>query len=181
MFEVFMNKGIISEFVDKYNDSDMILIGMGSHFNKNVIPDQEEYKNVLSKLLEHLNGKNYFIVTTLKGDIFLEAGVNRKRLVRPLLAAENEEEGKMWDFYNKWLSCTLNKKLLILELGEDFNHPNIFRWPFEKVTFINQKAFMYRVHDVFYQLPDNIRERSQSVQCNGYDFIKELSVLLNEQ
>ena len=54
---------------------------------------------------------------------------------------DNEENGqKQWDLYNKWLSATLNKQLLIIELGEDFNHPNVFRWPFEKIVFIIKKV-----------------------------------------
>ena len=81
---------------------------------------------------------------------------------------------KQWDFYNKWLSASLNKNLLILEIGEDFNHPNIFRWPFEKVVFINQKAKMYRISDLFYHLPIDIGDRAKSVKINGMSFVCDL-------
>ena len=61
-----------------------------------------------------------------------------------------------------------------LEIGEDFNHPNIFRWPFEKVVFINQKAKMYRISDLFYQLPADIGDRAKSVKINGMSFVCDL-------
>lgn len=174
-----MDKILLEKFIEDYNASDMVLIGVGSQLNSRVVDDSEQLRQLLQIFGKYLDKKNYFIITTLQDDMFIECGYNRRRVVRPILAATDEEESKQWELYNKWLAATLNKKLMIIELGEDFNRPNIFRWPFENVVFINQKSCMYRVHDVFYQLPENIKERATSVKLNAFDFIKQLSVLLN--
>ncbi len=174
-----MDKELYKKFIDDYNAADMVLIGIGAQLHRKAVADDEKLMELLHFYQEKLDKKNYFIITTLVDDMFIDAGFNRRRLVRPLLAEESEDEEKQWELYNKWLSATLNKKLMIIELGEDFNRPNVFRWPFENVVFINQKACMYRIHDVFYQLPENISKRATGIQVNAYEFIKELSILLN--
>ena len=85
-----------------------------------------------------------------------------------------EEEEKQWDFYNKWLSSSLAKKLVIVEIGEDFSNPNVIRWPFERIVMINQKSKLYRVHSTFYQIPKEIGDRACAFEMNGAQFIKEL-------
>ena len=47
------------------------------------------------------------------------------------------EEGYLpqWKAYQEWLGRTLNRRLLALELGEDFRMPKLIRWPFEKTVF----------------------------------------------
>ena len=42
---------------------------------------------------------------------------------------------KQWSVYTKWLQTTLNRKLLILELGVGMQYPSVIRWPFEKIAF----------------------------------------------
>ncbi len=37
------------------------------------------------------------------------------------------------ELYNKWLSGTLAKKLLVIELGEGFNNPNLIKWPLREL------------------------------------------------
>ena len=95
-------------------------------------------------------------------------------VVCPVNENNAEEEEKQWDFYNKWLSSSLAKKLVIVELGEDFSNPNVIRWPFERIVMINQKAKMYRVHSTFYQIPKEIGDRACAFEMNGAQFIKEL-------
>ena len=72
------------------------------------------------------------------------------------------------------MAGTLNKKLLLIELGEGFNNPNLFRWPFEKITMINNKAKLYRVHKNFSQIPEDIRQKAESVSDNALLFLKQL-------
>ena len=107
--------------------------------------DKEVYDN-LKKLFASMEHVNYFIVSTDK------AGAIR----------------------NKWLSSSLAKKLVIVELGEDFSNPNIIRWPFERIIMINQKSKLYRVHSTFYQIPKEIGDRACAFEMNGAQFIKEL-------
>ena len=69
------------------------------------------------------------------------------------------EEGYLpqWAAYTKWLAGTLNKKLVILELGVGFQTPTVVRWPFEKTAFFNQKSYMYRINEKFSQITEELK------------------------
>ena len=60
----------------------------------------------------------------------------------------------------KWQTGTLNRTLVILELGEGFATPTVMRWPFEKTVYFNKKAELVRVHSKFAQVPPELTERS---------------------
>ena len=79
------------------------------------------------------------------------------------------EEGYLprWKDYMKWQTGTLNRTLVILELGEGFATPTVMRWPFEKIIYFNQKSKLYRVNESFYQLPKEAQERGVSVHENS--------------
>lgn len=81
----------------------------------------------------------------------------------------------LWNLYTKWLQGTLNKDLCVLELGVGMKYPTVIRWPFEKVTFLNQKAEMFRVHSRLYQISEEISERAYGIHQEPWDFVKELS------
>lgn len=122
-----------------------------------------------------------FVLLPVKKNDFSWGSLNPKRVVQPLLleaeqitSEKKEEVEKQWDLYNKWLSATLNKKLMLIELGEGFLIPNLIRWPFEKVTFINQKSVLYRINGQLPQFPENISERAAAVSESSYDFLQEL-------
>lgn len=89
---------------------------------------------------------------------------------RPLRFHTIESEGYMesgylpqWERYTKWLSCTLNRKLCILELGVDFRYPQVIRWPFEKTAFYNQKSVLVRVNSRFPQAAQELAQRTISI------------------
>ena len=42
--------------------------------------------------------------------------------------------------YMKWQTGTINRSLVILELGEGFATPTVMRWPFEKIIYFNRKS-----------------------------------------
>lgn len=71
-----------------------------------------------------------------------------------------------WNKYTRWLSCTLNRKLLILELGVGFQYPQVVRFPFEKTAFYNLKATFVRVNSKFPQLPPELSQRGVSISEN---------------
>lgn len=100
-----------------------------------------------------------------------------KALVSNTIACENYiEEGYLpqWKRYQEWLAHTLNRNLLILELGVDFQTPTVIRWPFEKTTFFNQKSHMYRINQKFYQITEELRERAFPMEMNSLEFIRKL-------
>ena len=74
----------------------------------------------------------------------------------------------------KWVSYTLNRKLLVLELGEGFLNPAVMRWPFERIVMINQKAELLRVGENFSQIPEEIKDKGTSCSLSALSFIEGL-------
>lgn len=87
------------------------------------------------------------------------------------------EEGYMprWAAYTKWQAGTLNRSLLLLELGVGFDSPTVIRWPFEKIAYVNQKACLVRVHETLFQLPREVGERAVSQAANSTDWVMGLA------
>lgn len=81
---------------------------------------------------------------------------------------------EQWNVYTKWLQGTVNKRLCVLELGAGMNYPGIIRFPFEKMVYYNQKAFLYRVHPRLYQLGEEIADRGVGIAKNPVDFLAAL-------
>lgn len=79
-----------------------------------------------------------------------------------------------WKMYTKWLQGTLNRKLMILELGVGLQCPSVIRWPFEKVAFFNQKASFWRVNEKFYQLSEELGGKGISISRNAIDWLNDL-------
>lgn len=83
------------------------------------------------------------------------------------------EEGylKHWSEYTGWLQQTVNKKLCVLEFGVGMEYPTVIRFPFEKIVFYNQKAYLYRIHPVLYQVGENMGGRGCAIRENPVDFL----------
>lgn len=90
------------------------------------------------------------------------------------IEAENYmEQGYLptWEKYKKWLQCTLNRRLCILELGVGFQYPQVIRWPFEKIAMYNQKAHLIRVSAKFPQLAEKLSQKGVSVPEHPVQFL----------
>lgn len=87
------------------------------------------------------------------------------------------EEGYLpqWKEYTKWLSQTLNQKLLILELGVGFQTPTVIRWPFEKTVYFNQSAYLYRINQKFAQISEEIKGKTTAIGKNSVDFWRDFN------
>ncbi len=85
---------------------------------------------------------------------------------------------KQWEIYTRWLQRTINRKMMLLELGEGFETPTVIRWPFEKIAFINQKSTFVRVNRTLPQM--EVRERAYSVKEDSINFLGRISELLNQ-
>ena len=90
------------------------------------------------------------------------------------------EEGYLpqWQKYTRWLTMTITRELLVLELGEGFQTPTVIRWPFEKTVYFNRKAHMYRVHESLSQVTQEIGERAWAVAENSVEWVGKLEKLL---
>lgn len=87
-----------------------------------------------------------------------------------------DEKGYLsdWARYRKWLQGTMNRKLLVLELGVGLQCPTVIRWPFEKLVIYNNKAYIYRVHKSLYQLSESLHGKGMSISENSIDWLQIL-------
>ncbi|HEX3022852.1 MAG TPA: hypothetical protein VHP81_10720 [Lachnospiraceae bacterium] len=83
------------------------------------------------------------------------------------------EEGYLpqWQIYMQWLSRTLNRKLVLIELDVDFDLPSLIRWPFEKNAYINNKASLIRVNSLYPQLSEEINGKGISLPLASKQFL----------
>ena len=98
----------------------------------------------------------------------------KKELVFNNYLAENYIEDDyipMWEKHKKWVSLTLNKKLLALELGVSFKLPQIIRWPFEKIVSLNNKAELIRVNETLPQLSEEVSGKGTSIKENSVEWV----------
>lgn len=139
----------------------------------------DEFKDIVNSVHQ--------VVTCLEGNIgedstfskpFLdgkELYLNQKRSEYRSVKYNEKAYIDNWDVYLKYLSNTLNNKLLILELGVGLEYPTVVRWPFEKVTFVNKQAHLVRVHERLYHHTPEIEEKADSVAMNSVDYILQES------
>ena len=84
-------------------------------------------------------------------------------------AKKYKEEGYLenWKIYMKWLQGTLNRKLCVIAAGVGMKLPSVIRWPFEKTVFYNQKSEMFRIHEKFYQVNEEVSDRAYGCKSNS--------------
>lgn len=192
-------------------EGEKILVGLGEEwtFTGEKSGVMEGYES-LARLLE---GKDYFIVTTVTDGQISKSSLDASRITAPcgnttwrqcsksctkdiweegeipedicphckapmtgntVKAQEYIEEGYLpqWNRYKTWLAATLNRRLIVLELGVDFQYPTVIRWPFEKTVYVNHKAWMYRINASFAQAASEIGQRMTLAETNSVDFIR---------
>ena len=81
---------------------------------------------------------------------------------------------EQWNQYTKWLQGTLNRRVLILELGVGMRFPTVIRFPFEKAAFFNQKAEFYRINEKLYHLTEELKGKGQGISQNAIDCLRNL-------
>lgn len=48
------------------------------------------------------------------------------------------------------------------------------RWPFEKITFFNKKASLYRINSQFYQVPKEVEGKAWGIKADSVEFMRSL-------
>ncbi len=130
-------------------------------------------EKLLNQIKDFLDGK----LTEEDLDEPLCPGCGKPLVFNNIGAANYVEEGYLnqWMRYKKWLQGTVNKNVCLLEIGVGMKYPTVIRWPFEKITFYNQKAELFRVHSKLYQMAEEIKERGYGICQKPEEFLKELS------
>lgn len=198
--------------VEEIKNCEKLLIGIGEEWKSQEAVDIQV---LYDKLLELIQDKDYFIVTTVTDGEIRKSSLDQRRIVAPcgnvtwrqcsksctkdiweqgeipddicphcgqpltgntIQAEDYIEEGYLpqWNAYTYWLSATLNKRVLILELGVGFQTPTVIRWPFEKTASINNKAHLYRIHGSFSQLSETVKGKADSISENSLEFLRNL-------
>lgn len=96
-----------------------------------------------------------------------------RMILNNIYAKAYNENGYLqnWKLYTRWLQGTLNRNLLILELGVGMDFPTVLRWPFEKAAFFNRKAYLCRVHENLYQLTEELSGKGCGISQNAIDWL----------
>lgn len=141
-------------------------------------PVLEEIFNIIFTLKEDDEKssvtKNTFLALLGRiGDIIPKCECQTPRVFNVHSEKKYDESGYMpqWEKYTRWLQLTLNKELVLLELGVGFEAPTVIRWPFEKIAMLNYKAWLYRINSKVPQLPTEIKDKGTSVNENSFEFI----------
>lgn len=140
--------------------------------------EKEKVQKAYEVLADLLKDKNYFVISLCEDGLLEQAGLKENRILTPAKEGEEETDSGVyptdsWETYTKWLQGTLNRNLVILELGVGMELPQLIRFPFEKVAYFNQKSCLYRVHSHLYQMTEEIKERGYSVPMHPVTLLLE--------
>jgi hypothetical protein len=139
----------------------------------------EDFQGIINRIHRMIEGRNGVL---MEGEGFYKPFFDGKTLY---LNQKRQEYSKIkynessyldnWDKYTKYLSSTMGKNLLMLELGVSLDYPTVIRWPFEKVAFVNNKAHLIRVHEKLYHHTPEIKDKTDSIQMNSVNYILQES------
>ena len=154
------------------------LLAFHKRQKKVVCCEKEQVQKAYEVLADLLKDKNYFVISLCEDGLLKQAGLKENRILTPAKEGEEETDSGVyptdsWETYTKWLQGTLNRNLVILELGVGMELPQLIRFPFEKVAYFNQKSCLYRVHSHLYQMTEEIKERGYSVPMHPVTLLLE--------
>ncbi|PXV85367.1 hypothetical protein C8E03_1173 [Lachnotalea glycerini] len=76
-----------------------------------------------------------------------------------------------WSDYTQWIAHSLNRSICVLELGVGFKYPTVIRWPFEKITFINNNAHLIRINEKWNQVSEELTNKAITIKENAVNFL----------
>ena len=154
---------LLEELKKEIQEANLVLVGIGEEI-------KEEKEALYRSLAKLLTKKDYYIVSLQDRAGLEAAGLISEQITAPLDEGEDQES---WNKYLHWLGFTLNQKLCVLELGVGFQYPDLIRFPFEKVSYFNQKSRYVRMNERFPQLSAEIADRGVSIKKNPVEFFGE--------
>lgn len=76
--------------------------------------------------------------------------------------------------YKGWLQSTINKKLVIIELGTDMKFPQVIRFAFDRLVKFNLKSKLYRVNRELCMVDSSAEGRGIAVCGDSLELVKKL-------
>lgn len=76
--------------------------------------------------------------------------------------------------YKGWLQSTINKRLVILELGADMRFPQVIRFAFDRLVKFNLKSKMYRINKELCMVDASAEGRGIAVKCDSLELVKKM-------
>ncbi len=146
---------------------------------KTVYETEEVYANLYSIIRKYVDKNDLTEMWSELKDAMPQCPMCKRVMSVNMFKTNNySEEGyrSAWDSYMSWLQKTLNRKLVMLELGEGFDTPTVIRWPFEKVAAVNNKATLIRVNKNFWQISEDIEAKAIPVKMSGIEFLENMEV-----
>lgn len=144
------------------------------------LTEREQYPEFLASLDAYISGdisieEIAFVKADITNDGVANSGKTEIVPFNNIFAPDYNEDGYLpaWSIYMRWLQGTMNRKVCLLELGAGLEFPSVFRFPFEKLVYFNQKAICYRVHSFLYQLTEEMVERSVSVPVHAVTLLED--------
>jgi NAD-dependent SIR2 family protein deacetylase len=88
--------------------------------------------------------------------------------------------------YQRWLDGTMDKKLLVVEIGVGLNTPGVIRQPFEQLVHIHSNVLFVRINSDYrgygntaqLEIPQQIRSKSMSINTDAEGIIETLHELI---
>lgn len=103
-----------------------------------------------------------------------------KPMTMNLRSDENFVEDIGWHFaasrYNEFLKQNSNKRLLLIEIGVGFNTPGIIKYPFWKLTALNDKACYTNINIEYSVCPKEIIEQSLLIKADISCVLRDLNM-----
>lgn len=165
-------------------DQGRIVTPCGSILNKechvgckeDVYSSIEDYEKIYKKLTSMYKADEFDTMTIMNAiPICDNCEATMEPNILKMVSYSKEGYVKKWELYNKWLSGTINKKIVMLELGENFNLPTVIRWPFERIATINKKSLLIRINKKFPMLVPDISETAVAFDLSVKEFINQIS------
>lgn len=121
-----------------------------------------------------VNGKANEFKSFLKTPICTKCG--KPLVLNSIHATKYNEKGYVdqWSQYMEWLQKTMNRNLVMLELGVSKQLSEIIRDPFEKNAFYSNKACLIRIHETDSDIPESIYNKGISIPVNSVKFMADL-------
>ncbi len=168
--ELLQVKDTLKTYVE---ESDCVLVGLGEEWaltGEHSEEEKQSHAETYNALAGLLTGKPYYMLSQCEDTVICRSRIPEFFICAPFAPEEESISGEArWQEYLNWLSATMGRKLLLLELGVGFARPEVIRWPFEQCARFNLKAKLVRIHHSLALLPEGLEGRGEAVRANSYE------------